>query len=70
MFFVFFVFLDFQNSLLLDIDADRDQVRTLLGETQNSIDELQEQAFRYKSYQKNFKVGRRLRAFRYFSGTA
>ncbi|XP_017317258.1 dynein axonemal heavy chain 6 isoform X2 [Ictalurus punctatus] len=45
-----------ENSLLLDIDADRDQVRTLLGETQNSIDELQEQAFRYKSYQKNFKV--------------
>ncbi|KAK3507623.1 hypothetical protein QTP70_031174 [Hemibagrus guttatus] len=45
-----------ENRLILDIDANRVQVRTLLGEIQHSIDELQEQAFRYKSYQKNFKV--------------
>ncbi|MCJ8749245.1 hypothetical protein PDJAM_G00174240 [Pangasius djambal] len=45
-----------ENRLILDLDANRDQVRTLLGQIQKSIDELQEQAFRYKSYQKNFKV--------------
>lgn len=56
-------FLDFQNRLILDIDANRDQVRTLLGEIQHSIDELQEQAFRYKSYQKNFKVRINVKAF-------
>ncbi|TSN95723.1 Dynein heavy chain 6, axonemal [Bagarius yarrelli] len=45
-----------ENRILLDINANRDQVRTLLREIQQSIDEMQEQAFRYKSYQKNFKV--------------
>ncbi|KAG9259763.1 dynein heavy chain 6, axonemal, partial [Astyanax mexicanus] len=45
-----------ENSQILDIDADRGKVRMLLGEIQISIDELQTQAFSYKSYQTNFKV--------------
>ncbi|KAI4873222.1 hypothetical protein NFI96_025127 [Prochilodus magdalenae] len=45
-----------ENRQILDISADRGKVRMLLGEIQISIDELQAQAFSYKSYQKNFKV--------------
>ncbi|KAK1792527.1 hypothetical protein P4O66_012465 [Electrophorus voltai] len=45
-----------ENRELLDIDADRAKVRMLLADIQISIDELQAQAFRFKSYQKNFKV--------------
>ncbi|XP_072525800.1 dynein axonemal heavy chain 6 [Salminus brasiliensis] len=45
-----------ENGQILDISADRGKVRMLLGEIQISIDELQGQAFSYKSYQKNFKV--------------
>uniref|UniRef100_A0A8C2GSU6 Dynein, axonemal, heavy chain 6 n=1 Tax=Cyprinus carpio TaxID=7962 RepID=A0A8C2GSU6_CYPCA len=45
-----------ENSQLLDIDADRSNIRRLLGDIQISIDELQTQAFKYKTYQKNFKV--------------
>ncbi|XP_030643583.1 dynein heavy chain 6, axonemal [Chanos chanos] len=45
-----------QDRQILDINADRSKVRMLLGEIQISIDELQAQAFQYKSYQKNFKV--------------
>ncbi|KAK2908777.1 hypothetical protein Q8A67_004614 [Cirrhinus molitorella] len=41
---------------LLDIHADRSNIRRLLGDIQISIDELQTQAFKYKTYQKNFKV--------------
>lgn len=63
--FIWCLFFFFQDRLILDIDANRDQVRRLLEEIQSSIDELQEQAFRYKSYQKNFKVRRSLRAWKY-----
>ncbi|XP_053335345.1 dynein axonemal heavy chain 6-like [Clarias gariepinus] len=45
-----------ENRILLDIDANRDEVHTVLREIQSSTERLQEQAFRYKSYQKNFKV--------------
>ncbi|KAM4603926.1 dynein axonemal heavy chain 6 [Polymixia lowei] len=45
-----------QDHQILDINADRSEVRLLLGEIQISIDELQAQAFTYASYQKNFKV--------------
>ncbi|TRY65354.1 hypothetical protein DNTS_005929 [Danionella cerebrum] len=45
-----------ENTLLLDIDSDRSSLRRLLGDIQISIDELQGQAFKYKTYQKNFKV--------------
>ncbi|XP_047672459.1 dynein axonemal heavy chain 6 isoform X2 [Tachysurus fulvidraco] len=45
-----------ENRLILDIDANRDEVHTLLRKIQQSIDELQGQALSYKSYQKNFKV--------------
>lgn len=48
--------LSLQNHQLLDIDADRSNIRRLLGDIQISIDELQAQAFKYKTYQKNFKV--------------
>ncbi|XP_052368632.1 dynein axonemal heavy chain 6-like [Oncorhynchus keta] len=40
----------------MDINAERPKVRLLLDEVQVSIDELQNQAFQYKSFQKNFKV--------------
>lgn len=49
-------FLSLQNHQLLEIDADRSNIRRLLGDIQISIDELQAQAFKYKTYQKNFKV--------------
>ncbi|XP_062864847.1 dynein axonemal heavy chain 6 isoform X2 [Trichomycterus rosablanca] len=45
-----------ENRLILDIDTDPAKVRTVLNEIQNSIDKMQAQAFRFKSYQKNFKV--------------
>ncbi|KAL7841172.1 hypothetical protein SRHO_G00248630 [Serrasalmus rhombeus] len=45
-----------ENRQILDISADRGKVRMLLGEIQISVDELQAQAFSYKSYQKQFKV--------------
>ncbi|KAJ8000572.1 hypothetical protein DPEC_G00181780 [Dallia pectoralis] len=45
-----------QNDQILDSDADRPKVRLLLEEIQRSIDDLQNQAYQYKSYQKNFKV--------------
>ncbi len=48
--------LSLQNSQLLDIDADRSNIRRLLGDIEISIDELQTQAFKYKTNQKNFKV--------------
>ncbi|XP_064860607.1 dynein axonemal heavy chain 6-like [Oncorhynchus nerka] len=45
-----------QNNQIMDINAERPKVRLLLDEVQVSIDELQNQAFQYKSFQKNFKV--------------
>ncbi|XP_051560675.1 dynein axonemal heavy chain 6 [Myxocyprinus asiaticus] len=45
-----------ENHQLLDKDADRSNIRMLLGDIQISIDELQAQAFQFKTYQKNFKV--------------
>ncbi|KAI5628238.1 dynein heavy chain 6, axonemal isoform X2 [Silurus asotus] len=45
-----------ENRMILDIEANRNEVRTLLGEIQESTDQLQQQAFSYKSYQKKFKV--------------
>uniref|UniRef100_A0A673W197 Dynein axonemal heavy chain 6 n=1 Tax=Salmo trutta TaxID=8032 RepID=A0A673W197_SALTR len=45
-----------QNNQIMDINAERPKVRLLLEEVQVSIDELQTQAFQYKSFQKNFKV--------------
>ncbi|KAL7403678.1 hypothetical protein ABVT39_003711 [Epinephelus coioides] len=45
-----------QDQQILDINADAFKVRMLLGEIQISIDELQDQASAYTSYQKKFKV--------------
>uniref|UniRef100_UPI0037E80358 dynein axonemal heavy chain 6-like isoform X2 n=1 Tax=Semicossyphus pulcher TaxID=241346 RepID=UPI0037E80358 len=45
-----------QDPQILDINADPSQIRLLLGEIQSSIDELQDQATTYTSYQKIFKV--------------
>ncbi|XP_029289697.1 LOW QUALITY PROTEIN: dynein heavy chain 6, axonemal [Cottoperca gobio] len=44
------------NPQLLDINADSSQVHLLLGGIRISIDELQDQASAYTSYQKKFKV--------------
>ncbi|XP_018593809.2 dynein heavy chain 6, axonemal [Scleropages formosus] len=45
-----------QEWQILDISAERPKVKKLLHDIQSAIDELQEQAFQYKLYQKNFKV--------------
>ncbi|XP_012945207.1 dynein heavy chain 6, axonemal, partial [Aplysia californica] len=45
-----------QNPMILDPQADKDRVRSLLKKMLGTLEKLQEQAFTYKSYQKNFKV--------------
>ncbi|XP_056619544.1 dynein axonemal heavy chain 6 [Triplophysa dalaica] len=45
-----------ENHQILDINADRSNIRMLLAGIQISIDELQTQSFTFKTYQKNFKV--------------
>ncbi|KAL8568337.1 Dynein heavy chain 6, axonemal [Nucella lapillus] len=45
-----------QNPMILDPTADKDRVVSLLKKLLNQMDELQQRAFTYKSYQKNFKV--------------
>ncbi|XP_063073303.1 dynein axonemal heavy chain 6 [Engraulis encrasicolus] len=45
-----------QDRSILDINANKEKVRLVLGEIQISLDELQGISFQYKSYQKNFKV--------------
>ncbi|XP_072373357.1 dynein axonemal heavy chain 6 [Scyliorhinus torazame] len=45
-----------QDPQLLDINTDREKVKTTLADMQTVMDELQKRAFQYKSYQKNFKV--------------
>ncbi|XP_064174621.1 dynein axonemal heavy chain 6 isoform X1 [Anguilla rostrata] len=45
-----------QNRLILDIGAEREKVKTLLQGIQVSINDLQDQALQFKTYQKNFKV--------------
>nr|XP_055061459.1 dynein axonemal heavy chain 6 isoform X1 [Misgurnus anguillicaudatus] len=45
-----------ENHQLLDINADRSNVRMLLGDIQITTDELHTQSLQYKTYQKNFKV--------------
>ncbi|KAK7497834.1 hypothetical protein BaRGS_00010968 [Batillaria attramentaria] len=45
-----------QNPMILDPTADKDRVQTLLKKLLTQMDELQERAFTYKRFQKNFKV--------------
>ncbi|BFZ25685.1 hypothetical protein BsWGS_28724 [Bradybaena similaris] len=45
-----------QNPIILDRNGDKEKVRSLLKKLLTTLDKLQEQAFTYKSYQKNFKV--------------
>ncbi|XP_060697694.1 dynein axonemal heavy chain 6 [Hemiscyllium ocellatum] len=45
-----------QDPQLLDINSDREKVKSTLADMQIVMDELQKRAFQYKSYQKNFKV--------------
>ena len=47
----------FQNPMILDPAADKDRVGSLLKKLLSQMEELQQRAFTYKSYQKNFKVG-------------
>ena len=47
-----------QNPLILDASADKDKVKGLLGRLHQTMEELQQRAYLYKSYQKNFKVRR------------
>ena len=42
--------------MLLDGEADQQQVARMLGKLLAEIDDLLKRAFTYKSYQKNFKV--------------
>lgn len=52
----FYVFFHIQDPQFLDINSDILQVCLLLGDIQISIDELQDLALTYTSYQKKFKV--------------
>lgn len=52
----FNVFLLVQDPQFLDINSDFLQVSLLLGDIRISIDELQELASTYTSYQKKFQV--------------
>ncbi|XP_061765226.1 dynein axonemal heavy chain 6 [Nerophis ophidion] len=45
-----------EDPQILDVNADFNQVRVLLGELQISINELQAEASAYTSYQKQFKL--------------
>lgn len=57
MFLVFiYVFFHIQDPQFLDINSDFLQVCLLLGDIRMSIDELQDLASTYTSYQKKFKV--------------
>ncbi|PVD36438.1 hypothetical protein C0Q70_03422 [Pomacea canaliculata] len=47
---------DAQNPMILDPAADKTRVQTLLKKLLTQMDNLQQRAFTYKSYQKNFKV--------------
>ncbi|XP_041935143.1 dynein heavy chain 6, axonemal [Alosa sapidissima] len=45
-----------QDRQILEVHSDKTKVRSILGEIQISIEELQAMSFQFKSYQKNFKV--------------
>ncbi|XP_077994098.1 dynein axonemal heavy chain 6-like [Glandiceps talaboti] len=45
-----------QNPMILDGNADRDKIMTVLSRLQERMSKIQRTAFTYKSYQKNFKV--------------
>ena len=45
-----------QNPMILDANADVNQVKETLERLHSKMEELQKRAFLYKSYQKNFKV--------------
>ncbi|CAD5112359.1 DgyrCDS1592 [Dimorphilus gyrociliatus] len=45
-----------QNPMILDPKAERDKVKASLLKMHKTMEELQQKAFLYKSYQKNFKV--------------
>ncbi|OAF67572.1 hypothetical protein A3Q56_04705 [Intoshia linei] len=47
---------EIHNPLLLDINSERETISTSLNTIQEQIEEFQERAFTYKSYQKNFQV--------------
>ena len=42
--------------MILDANADVNQVKETLERLHSKMEELQKRAFLYKSYQKNFKV--------------
>ena len=46
----------FQNPMILDSTADKENVLRMLSKLQTRMEELQKRAFTFKSYQKNFKV--------------
>ena len=45
-----------QNPLILDKDSEKGKVKGILNKLLNQMENLQKEAFTYKSYQKNFKV--------------
>lgn len=52
--------------MILDSNADQTKVAALLKKLGDRLEELQKQAFQYKTYQKNFKVSKnRLHTCRY-----
>ncbi|XP_070535810.1 dynein axonemal heavy chain 6-like isoform X2 [Ptychodera flava] len=45
-----------QNPMILDANADREKIMSVLAKLQDKMERIQKTAFTYKSYQKNFKV--------------
>jgi len=45
-----------QNPIILDANSESSKVQDFLGNLLEKLDELQQQAYTYKTYQKNFKV--------------
>ena len=57
----FTLFFLFQNPMILDAASDKAMVRKTLDKMHDQMKSLQDKAFTYKSYQKNFKVRQRTR---------
>ena len=45
-----------QNPIILDANSESSKVQDFLVNLLEKLDELQQQAYTYKTYQKNFKV--------------
>lgn len=54
-----------QNPMILDANAEKAKVKKELDKLQTRMQDLQNRAFTYKSYQKNFKVSKHIPKLRF-----